>query len=479
MKLGKILLGAAAILGLGLSAVSCQDNAGEIGSTLIRGEVTIVVDSLEIPIEAVPVIADTIDGRAITKLLGRFNVPEYGDLRCSFVTQLLSSTNMDVPDSITVNELDSMRLVLSMPRGALVGDSLAPMQLKVFRLNKQLPSGITSAFNPEGYYDPSSPMGTRSYTLCNIANDSLYNKSNYVRIPVKMPKEFAVEVFNRYRNDPSLFQWPATFNQWFPGIYVEQNFGNGCMANITKVEVFEYWHRPQTDYVKTGQDEDGKDVYGYVTKTVRDSVCLFASQPEVLSSNIINYKISDTLKQLEAEGESLITSPCGYRLNIKFPANRLLEEYKLASKGLSVVSALKFEIPAAPVRNDFNIKAAPYLLMIRTSELDSFFAENKVPDNITSFYATYDSDTGLYNFNGMRSYFMKLLEDEAAGETIDEEDMEFTLLPISVTLETVESYSSSTVYVTKCAPYTIGPTMTRLFLNRARVCFTFSSQEME
>ena len=70
-------------------------------------------------------------------------------------------------------------------------------------------------------------------------------------------------------------------------------------------------------------------------------------------------------------------------------------------------------------------------------------------------------------------------EDQAAGKEIGAEDMEFTLLPVSVTTETVSGYQTSTVYVTKCSPYTIGPTMTRLHTDRARVCFTFSSQEFE
>lgn len=477
MKLGKILLAAAAAFGL--AATSCQDNAGEIGSSLMKGEVTIVVDSLVIPIESTPVEVNTIDGRALTKLLGRINVPEYGSLKCSFVTQLLSATKLDVPDSIGVEDLDSMRLVLTMPRGALVGDSLAPQQLKVFRLTKQIPSGITSSFDPAGYYNPSEPLGVRSYTLCNIANDSLFNKSPYVKIPVKMPYGFAREVFERYRTNPDVFQWPSTFNEWFPGVYVDQNFGNGVLANITRVEMFEYWHYTSRVYQKTGTDENGKDVYGYVDHIKRDSVCVFASQPEVISSNMIDYRPAKTLVSAVGAGEAIVTSPSGFRANIHFPADKLLEEYARASNGLSVVSSLKFEIPATKVKNDHNIGVAPYLLMVRTSEAESFFTENKVPDNITSFYADFDEENQVYHFNGMRSYFLKLLEDQAAGKEIGAEDMEFTLLPVSVTTETVSGYQTSTVYVTKCSPYTIGPTMTRLHTDRARVCFTFSSQEFE
>lgn len=55
-----------------------------------------------------------------------------------------------MPDSAQV---DSMKLVLSVPRGQLTGDSLAPQQLRAFQLSKSLPLDINNTFDPTGYYD--------------------------------------------------------------------------------------------------------------------------------------------------------------------------------------------------------------------------------------------------------------------------------------------------------------------------------------
>ncbi|MCM1368791.1 MAG: DUF4270 domain-containing protein [Candidatus Amulumruptor caecigallinarius] len=472
MKLKRL---AGAALGSLLLFASCQDDVSEIGSSLSTGEVSIVVDSLVTDVKSKSIYYDSFDSRTINKLIGRINVPEYGSLSCSFVTQVMSAARMTVPDSITVEDVDSMRLVFTVPRGSFTGDSLAPQQLKVYRLEKQLPSDITSSFNPSGYYSSSSLMGKKSYSLSNIAKgDSAMTKATSIRIPVDMPLEFAKDIFTRYRANDPIFEWPATFNQYFPGIYVEQNFGNGCIANITKSEFFTYWHR--TDYKSVMQPDSTWKTEKVV---VRDSVCLLASQPEVLSSNIIDYKISDNITNLVNSGDMVITSPGGYMVQVEFPAKKLLEEYHHNGDALSMVSALRFEIPATMIRNEHSIGVAPYLLMIRSSEVDDFFAQNRVPDGITSFYAAYNKDTGSYQFNSMRDYFLKLLEDEKNGESIEGEDMEFILVPVQVTTDTNTGYNGVvSVYVTRCAPYVAAPTMTRLHTDRAVICFTYSSQQI-
>ncbi len=469
----KYLLGAAVVSAATL--LSCQDEVSGIGGSLTSGEVTITVDSIETALESESVYYDRFDGRNTTKLLGRISVPEYGSLDCSFVSQMMCATKMNIPDSIPVEDVDSMRLVLSVPRGSLTGDSLAPQQLRVYRLDRQLPADISTAFDPDGYYDPSSPLGTASYTLSNIAKgDSALKNESYVRIPVNMPLSFARELFEKYRSDDPLFQWPSTFNSYFPGIYVEQNFGNGCVANISRAEFFTYWHRINRTY-----DKQDDDAYAYVDHIVRDSVCLMASQPEVLSSNVIGYKVSDYIKGLAESGRSVITTPGGYMVDFKFPIRRLLDAYHAHGDAMSSVSSLRMYIPATQIENAYGLTVAPYLLMVKKSEREAFFNENKIPDGINSFYASYDSEKGNYQFSSMRTYFLNILESEQNGELDYDEDSEFTLVPVNITTETVTNYNTTTIYVTKCQPYLTRPTMTDLKMDKAVICFTYSSQRID
>lgn len=466
---------AVAILALVSVFTSCDDDVSPIGGSLVQGEVSITVDSLVTAIPAQSVYYNTFDSRTLTKLLGRINVPEYGNLSCSFVTQMMSAQAMNIPDSISVADLDSMRLVLSVLKGALTGDSLAPQQLRVYRLERQLPSGISSDFNPDGYYSASSLMGSKSYTISNIAKgDSAMKANSTVRIPVKMPLEFAIDLFNKYREGSPVFDWPSSFNQYFPGIYVTQNFGNGCIANISKAEFFTYWHR-----INRTLDMQPDSTYAYVNHIVRDSVCLLASQPEVLSSNIISYSPSDYLRGMAEAGNSVITTPGGYFVNIDFPAQTLLDAYHRHNASMAMVSSLKFEIPANEIHNDYGLTVAPYLLMVKRSELDSFFAENKVPDGENSFYAAFNSETGSYRFDTMRAYFLNLLAKEEKGESLSADDTEFVLVPVNITTETTTGYNSVTVTVTRCLPYMVRPTMTLLHTDRSIICFTYSTQQID
>lgn len=461
--------------GLAVSGMmmSCQDDLSSIGNSITTGEVAIMADTITTSLEARSIYLENFDGRNITKLLGRINVPEYGTLNCSFVSQMMCATSMNIPDSITVDDVDSLRLVLSVPKGSLTGDSLAPQQLKVYALERQLPPGLTSSFNPEGYYDASNPLGVKSYTVSNIAKgDSAMKRESFVRIPVTLPLSLGRKIFTQYREDPSVFQWPSTFNAYFPGIYVEQNFGNGCIANITKAEIFTYWRT-----TKTKSEMQADSTYVDVKYTARDSICLMAYQPEVIASNVIDFKISDYITGLVNAGKKVVTTPGGYIVNMTFPIKSLIETFKGNGSSLSVVSSLKFEIPAETIENDYGIGVAPNMLMIKKSEYEAFFAENKVPDGITSFYAAYDSDSGTYKFNAMRSYFIKMLEAYENGEPLDGEESEFVLVPVSVQTETKTNYDGSvTTYVSRCQWYIEKPTMTVLDTDNAVIMFTYSSQ---
>lgn len=475
-KFIKTLAGVAAVLMMG----SCEDSVSPIGGSLVQNEVEIFTDTIassdaaQLNFNARSEYTEDFDARSMTKLLGRINVPEYGSLDCSFVTQLMCSTKMNVPDSIKVEDVDSMRCLLSVPRGSLTGDSLTPQQLRVYKLDKELPKGIKSNFNPEGYYTQAKPLGTRGYTLSALSmSDSLFKLATYIHIPVMMPKEMATSTFSAYR-DPNkvntLFAWPQNFAKEFPGIYVEQNFGNGCVGLISSVRFYLYWH-----YTKmVSQKKEGSDEYVQVPTIRRDSVCLFASQPEVLSSNRITYKVSQNLQNMAAAGKSIITTPGGYRVNFRFPVQDMIARYQDKLNRLSVVSSLGFEIPASSVRNDYGIEPVPYLLMIKKSELNSFFANNKVPDSKSAFYAAYDATKKSYTFSGMREYVIEALK----SGTVKDEDVDFVLVPVLITTETESnSYTGAAVsYVTKCSPYLGRPTMTELDFSKAKIYFTFSRQ---
>ncbi len=484
MKSSRFLLPAVALLFAG-AHIACDDNVSNIGGSIASGEVSISIDSLEYDLKAVSVANPSFDARSGNILLGKINVPEYGKLDCSFVTRLLSISQL--PDSISeskeamdkfLEKLDSCSVQLYMVRGNYVGDSLAPQQTKVFKLESQIPDNITNQYNPAGAYNPDKPLGVKNYTLANLgATDANYLKYENFIVSVPVEKQFAKDIFYKYVEDPEVFNWPSNFAQFIPGLYVSSSFGNGCMASFSQLAITAYYYHlskvaEKNDDGTIKKDEAGNTVY----KTVhaKDSMVLCTTAPEVLSSNRIDFKPSQSLLSRINNGETIITTPGGFTAQFTFPAEEILKKYKESNTNLSIISGLSMSIPADTVKNSYGLTGAPYMLLIKTSEVEKFFASNSIPDSKSSFYAAYNSAIGAYRFSGMRNYILDLIEK---GK-IDEEDVEFSLIPVYVSLES-SSTNSSYTYVTKCVPYTTQPTITKLDTKNTVIVFTFSSQLVE
>lgn len=467
-----------AVLMLG-TMTACQDES-VIGGSLTPNEVSITIDTMtNLNYNAKSEVEPKFDARLQSKMLGRLSVKEYGNLDCSFVSEMMCANKLTIPDSIPVSDVDSMVLVLGIARGSLIGDSLAPQQLKVYQLTKQLPSDIDNNFDPTGYYDAKNPLGIKSYSLSALGqNDSIFKIQSSVSVRIKMPndKEMAQKLVNAYRTNPSVFEWPREFMDKYKayGLYVDQNFGSGCVGVITSVSFYTYWNYPKWVSKKTDKkDANDKYICELVKTTARDSVCLLASKPEMLSSNNVVYRPSQNIINMANSGKNIITTPGGYRVDFTFPAQQIIDSY--SKKGLTTISALSFNVPAKEVKNDYEIGTAPYLLMVKRSERDKFFAEHKLPDSKVAFYAAYNSTTKSYTFTGMRDYIKTLVD---AGE-IKKEDVEFSFIPVWITTETVQSnYSSSVTYVVGCTNYIGRPTMTELDIENAQVVFVYSHQEL-
>lgn len=474
MKLHSLLLSAASAA---LMLASCQDDEiNKIGGSITQGEASITIDSTLYDLRAVAVPNDDYDSRTGNLMVGSIAVPEYGSLHTSFVSRMMCLQSLPLADTIPSERVDSCRLRLVISRDLTTGDSLLPQQLTVYRLNKQLPDDISNSFDPEGYYDASAPLGRKTFTASSIGNkimlDNSTNSTAYLAMKVPVPAQLGRDLFDKYRHEPELFAWPKTFAQYFPGLYVDSSFGNGCVANVIEMKLWAYFWHPDQKKVTTETDTTMVDYHKV------DSVALLSVSPEVLSSNRIDYRVSETLRRRIADGQIVITTPGGYRANFTFPAQAIIDEYNRQQHNLSIVSALDMTVPASAIENDFGLGPAPYMLMVKTKELHSFFRENKIPDNKTSFQSAYDAVNGCYRFSALRAYILDLIEKG----TVTPDDVDFTFVPVLVTGETVgNNYygSGGTYYITKCVPYTLMPTMTLLDTKNARVVFTFSSQLIE
>jgi len=412
--------------------------------------------------------------RTTSKMLGRISADGYGHLTADAVTSWMPAMNIDTT-GVTPESIDSCRLKLRIPASnGFTGDSLAPMRLSVYRLNKPLPSPIYSDFDPSGYYQSSDLLATESYSPASgwlevatsyLTGTAVHDTVRVISIPVST--DIGRDLLRTYRANPDLFSSPTAFADVFPGIYITNSYGSGHVVNIKATELDVYYH-------KHVQLTDTTDTTYHALNQA-----YLASTPEVVSNNIIRYQIDDALTAMVNNGAALIVAPAGYEVQVHFPIQEIIDRYRSnVGSNQAIINSLSLELPVSIPPTQYNIQPPSHLLMVKTSKKDQFINGDSLTNNKDSFYALYDASSKKYTFTGLRNYVLDIINNH--GGIASEEDMEFTITPVDVTTYTYPTsyyYSTSTTtVVTKISPMVSRPAVACLLLDKAKVRITYSKQ---
>lgn len=464
-----VILAAAVLLAL----YACTDET--IGVSITDSVSSIIEDSSFV-ITGHSVRNDRVQMRTSTKMLGVIHADGFGDLAAEAVTSWMPAISIDTAGT-SAEWIDSCRLKLRLPyRNGFTGDSLAPMRLEVYRLNKPLPSPIYSDFDPTGYYDSSDLLASESYSPSSgwmevatsyESGTAAYDTVRVISVP--MPTQLGRELFNTYRNNPETFASPRAFADVFPGIYITNSYGSGHVVNIKGTELDVY-------YRKYSQLTD-------TTDTIYPAQCqsYLASTPEVVSDNIIRFNIDDAITSMVNSGEPLIVAPAGYEVEVRFPIQDIIDNYQSnVGKNQAIINSLSLELPVSIPLTQYDIQPPTYLLMVKTSKKETFINGDSLTNNKDSFYAIYDIANKRYVFSGLRDYVINIITNQ--GGIATEDDINFTITPVDVTTYTYSSSysyyygSTSTSTVTKISPMVSRPAIARLLLDQAKIKITYSKQ---
>ena len=460
-------------LAIGIS--SCGDENSLIGSSIVDTDLEIVVDSsFQKMITAESIPNDSVVGRTITQLIGRISIPGYGKLETDFLTQFMSASTFD---TVGVDRLDSLVLYLSYNTESFTGDSLAPMQLSVYPLEKQLQSPVYSSIDPADYYNAqSAPIALKSYNASFLGLPDSLVKLGYKTIRVKLPDAMAEQFFEKYKTDPLIFSSPSRFTQYFPGFYVKTSYGSGCVVNVQNSVM-------NLHYTKTTVINDKDSTYAS-TQT------LMAVTPEIATGNHIKLEIDPAIESGIAAGRVYLVAPAGLNVLLHFPTREIVRSFEesVGAGGSTIqglINSLILEVPLKELpKSSYKLEPPQFLLFVRKSELQSFFEKKELADNVRSFYAEYNSDTRKYSFTGLRTFLNDVIEKKRQGTEITDADEEIVLVPVSVYSETVSSGSSYYYYsyneqevVTDIVPYISAPALAEIDMNNIRLQLTYSRQK--
>lgn len=444
---------------------SCENDTSTLGNTLVSDQTEVVIDS-SFTVTLTPYRNATVQSRTTSQLLGNVTAKGFGAIASDFVTQFMPAVKLDTT-GVKVEDIDSVKLVLTYNTTSITGDSLVPMGLKIYPLKRQLQSPIYSDLNPADYYDESDcwTNGNSIYTANDlaVATDSGYV---YRNLEVKLPVDFGRKVYSQFLANPATFATPAAFADFFPGLYVKSTFGSGRIMNFNNTTIRFYYSKHAKYTNKANQERD--TVY-HRTNTY------LGVTPEIISNNIISYEVSHQLQTEIEAGTPLLVAPLGYNVRMQFPLNEIIAAYRTNGGDMSVINSLSLELPVEEIPNSYSILPPVNLLMILESETESFFSGNKINDDKTSFLATYDSVNRRYLFPSMRQYLIDMLQKSEIAES----DLTFNLIPVYVTTESAGSdyyYGSTATYITGVYPYLGQPAMGKLMTSKVKIRFTYSKQ---
>ena len=418
----------ATVLTLIVLIYSCDDSLKNLGFTIQPDSdiITVGTDSLFIKARTVSVDSLLPDGMfSKTKYpeLGEYKDPLFGSIKSDYVSEFYYPEGKNFPQGATIDSLKTAIFYNSWK-----GDSVAPIELSVYEINKNLPvSSNYTNFDPAEYVDITAPIGKSIFTAGNIEvpQSERQKRDYYHRAYVDLPKSLGERIHHlaeTFKEDLNT----DIFKEYFKGLYLTTNFGSGSIIKVDHTYLYLYFHYLDKNGSSTKQD------------TIRTGNMILNTTPEVIQINQVK---SNNDKLLEANDTyAFIKSPAGVYTEITFPFSE--KASKLNNQALNLAKFTITALPEKDTNKKFKLDPSPYLLLINKDDLKDFFEKRKVPNNITSFYAQLDPTTYTYNFGNL-SAMVNHYKEENDGKI---KDLIYLLVPVDLEISSAQQATITAVY---------------------------------
>ena len=302
--------------------------------------------------------------------------------------------------------------------GTSFGDSLAPMRMAIYPLTKAIydygenKDLYYTDFDINKYYDSSQePLAEKVYTAYDPSvSDSLRTATNYKpSVTVKLKNEFGTAIWEKFKENPAYFKDAKSFiDNVLKGFYVQTKHGDGSILYIDEIKL-----KFTVEYLAKRAST------GEVDSIVKGSATLAASKEVFISTRIKNSSLADVVEKAnQSEKSSFIKTPAGIYTEVELPLEQMYDDHETDTLNSISISFTRFNDTSS---SPYKFSIPTYLLMIRKSELPTFFEENETYDNKTSFLATYEQTTNTYSFTKMNRLVSHIFSEIRAEKEKGEE----------------------------------------------------------
>ncbi|MDR1561484.1 MAG: DUF4270 domain-containing protein [Dysgonamonadaceae bacterium] len=406
--------------------LACEDFSS-LGTSVKPDTDNVSIYDATIGITAKTIRVNSVYAKTVKGSLGNYYDPDFGSVNAGYACEFYPSLGFIDVDSVENGKIDSVYLSMHYK---YVGDSLAPMGLTVYPLNKALERHYYTDVNPAEFADMTKPLTKFAYTARNLdVSDSLLAAVGYdYNLYVELPTEIGQKLFDKATNkeDSTIFTNLDDFRKFFPGLYIASTYGTGSMLNNINTEIHIYYTAGTSHRWATLA----------VTNEVVQVNSFKNSNDEFLTNN------NDTA--------TYIKSPAGVYTEISIPVGEIMQGvgdklFSTVSLSLTPYTPSEWEY-ALPFPGSVHTSTElSKLLLIRQDSLQKFFEEQKVADGATTFSTIFNTSTYSYDFQNIANVVQDFIDNKPETDTL-----KLLLVPVqtSWTYATVNDTQVATDYAT-------------------------------
>lgn len=388
-----------AILLFPIIFISCTENTSTIG---VFPETDDIANSFALyNVYTHSVLLDSVVYKNTYNYLGSIKDPETNtEIKANFAAQFHTFENYKFPkrnflfpdfqnnhsqDPIACDSMD-----VQLYFNGYYGDENNPMKLEVYPLsfNKIIEEDSTYYVNTdlEQFVDAGTkPIATKVFTAVDYSiSKEVREDENYTsHIRISLPKEYGNKLLNAYYEHPEYYKNSYHFiRNICPGFYFKIKSGTGTMINVSVSTLNLYF----TYYEEV--EEDSIESIG--------AICRFAATPEVIQSTQFT---NGNLQELADDNNcTYLKSPAGIGTEITLPINEIYANHENDSISKAQLTLTRYN---NNINNDYTLDIPQNVLMVRKNDVVSFFKNNKIPDEQTSFCTEFDETYNTYTFDNL------------------------------------------------------------------------------
>lgn len=354
---------------------SCDGDTGALGTSTTPRNDSIDIHQNIYYATSRSLLVDSIIGKTSTVYLGRYTDPETNTtFQSDFITQFNCAEGGNVfPPADSIRGDSATRFELRLFYTTYQGDSLNAMQVEVYALDQTLQEGKPYYSNVclDSYVaSDARPLATKSWAVLDygISLGDLNDDMHYHNVCIPLPHEMGTDIIRDYRVHPEHFENATSFiDNICKGFYLKCTQGDGTVLWIDHVNLNVCFQMARTDSTYTTQ---------------------FTGSQEVLQ---VNHFDTQGLQPLVDDNScTWLKTPGGIFTEVTLPIDEITENEQDTINAAKII----FNKYNPTQQGVFSVSAPPRLLMLRKSEMYSFFENNQVPDNVTSFLNTLKDTNG-------------------------------------------------------------------------------------